>query len=296
MIVTLPRAQTLRFVDVSNYLSEPYNHDNRLLQDEGRIGDEPVIYFQKFNTSDPILIYLVTDYINILCEIYDCSNVLAQTITLSDVGANLEGATAYYGIVNTSTIGGIFYAKIVLSGTGLPTFTFKSEYFEVDDFSEYPLLKWKQNDYSGIYYDNPIIEFGFRIEADITGYTGKLDTESFEAFNSIIVNVRSKIKRIINFKTDEIPRYIYEKLVLAFGHEKLYINGIEYVPIDSPSDEPIQDTQFYNFIAALAQAEYEDYSDLQETSGGIAPVGDGLLSPDGIDTFSTNGVDSIKVY
>lgn len=296
MKLTFPRAQVLRFVDISTYPPIQYNHDNTLLQDEGRIHDEPVIYFQKFSTNDPILIYLITDSPTIVCKIYNYLNTEVQTVTLADVGATYTDVTGLYGIVNTSALGGIFYAKIIVSGVGLPTFTYQSEYFEVADFSEYPLIKWKDNDFSGIYYENGAIEFGFRIEADITGYKGQLDNESFEAYNTVIVNLRSKIKRIINFKTDEIPRYIYEKLILALGHNKVYINGIEYVPMDSPNDEPISDTQFYMFEANLAQSEYEVYDELNETSGGVSPTGEGVLSPDGINLMSSDGTDIIKIY
>ncbi len=296
MKITIPRSQTLRFVSQDNYLQDKYNHDNRLLQDEGRNGDEPLVYFQKISTGDQVLIYLITDYPTISCKIYDSLGVLQQTVSLTDVGAGLIDLTAYYGIVDTSILGGIFYCILKFTGVGLPSHTYKSEYFEIADFSTYPLLKWKTNEYSGIFYTNPNIIFGFRIEADITGYVGKLDTESFEAFNSTIVNLKSKIKRIINFETDKIPRYIYEKLIIALGHNHFYINDIEYVSIDSPSDEPIKDSQFYLFKATLAQVEYEVYDFLQESTGGTPTTNQGILSFDGINFASSDGNDLIKIY
>jgi hypothetical protein len=270
MILTIPRAQTLRFVNITSYPPTFYNHDNTLLQDEGRFYDEPIVYFQKFNTGDEIKVQIITDYENITLKVYDCGDTLVDTITLNDLNAPITGAKVLEGTINTSMYGNIYYAKIEASGVGVPAFTFQSEYFEVSNFATYPIIQWKNSDYSGLYFATGT-QFGFRIEADITPYKGESDTESFEAYNSVVVNVKTTTKRMVTFSTDEIPRYIYEKLVLAFAHKNVYINGIEYVAVDSPNAEQVPNTQVYFFDRVISQSNYEVYDTLESATGGEDP-------------------------
>lgn len=296
MIFVVPRAQSLRFVNITNYMQGMYTHDSLLLQDENRISDEPFPYLQKFHTTDNIIVQIATDYTNVTLKVYDTTNAVQQTVTLSTVYTTTEGIKYLQGTISTSSLGGIYYAKIEATGVGLDSFIFQSEYFDVDDYDDYTLIKWRESDYAGLYYGDANTYFGFRIEADITPYYGETETESFEAFNSSVKNIKTVTKRKVEFRTDEIPRYIYEKLILAFGHNEVLVNGVEYVAVDSPSVDPVKDTQFYMFSRQLTQADYEVYDTFQTATGGDTPTpGTDSISWDGIDKVIVNNSSDILI-
>ena len=292
MIFTIPRSNCLRFVDKSQ-VSAPFNHDNRLLQDQGRVYDNSHVFVQKFSIGDDILIQIVSDYPTISIELYDCYNSLVDTFTPSCIFDMTSTIKVYQSTISTSLLGGIYYFKITATATGWNTQEFQSDYISVDNYSDYPLIQWRDSDYDGLYYGTANIIFGFRIEADIMKPIYVSENESFESFNSVIVNVQSKVKRQIDFQTDELPAYIWEKLALALSHKTLKINGISYVAVGGIEAEEIDALRF-KVKATLQQSEYETYETFEETGGGVPPTQDGTIySPDGVKAYSPDGV---KIY
>jgi hypothetical protein len=270
MIATIPRAQSLRFVDQYQYNNKPYTHDSLLLQDDLSESDEPIIYFQKYYALDNINVQCLTDYPTTTLKVYDCDDTLQQTVSLSDQNAGLD-VTVLQGQINTYLLGaGIYYAKLVFSGYGISTKTFKSEYFEVGSYSLYPQIKWKTSDYAGIYYANGV-SFNFRIEADIREYKPQSESDSFETYNSVAVNLKTTTKRGIILKTDQIPRYIVEKIVLAVAHQYFEVNGVEGTCLEGVETEKIPDTQMYMCTIPLLEKNYENYTQLTAASGGESP-------------------------
>jgi hypothetical protein len=112
------------------------------------------------------------------------------------------------------------------------------------------------------------------------------------------VNLKSTTRRVVIFKTDPIPRYIYEKLILAFAHKKVWVNSIEYVSTGT-SANVIDNTLMYQFEKKITQANYEVYDTFDGSSGGggEAPEsGTSAMSSDGVKMRSIDGVKGRKPF
>lgn len=290
MIFTVPRSNCLRFVDQN--ITVDFNHDSQLLQDQGRAYDNQIPYCQKYNIGDFITIQIVSDYTNATAKLYNyVGNTLLGTSSFTKVYDVSSTLKIWQCTIATGGLSGYYYVTLNASGTGLSTQLYKSDYFQVADFSAYPYISWRDSDYSGLYFGDASVEFGFRIEADIRKAEYSLETETFESFNSVVVNVNSKVKRVIDFRSDEIPLYIWEKLSLAASHRTFKINNVEYVCIGGIEGEEIDALRF-SVKCKLQQATYEDYSDIQEAAGGVAPTPVDGYSPDGTDTYSPDGTNT----
>lgn len=296
MAIIFPRSQPLRFVNMVNYPNNPYTLDSLLLQDDYSISDEPYIYTKKFDTNDNIIVYVTTDDTTQTLKVYNLLDEEVQSVAFIDAGNSSGNFKGKYAIIDTSLLGGIYYCIATSTSIGSPTYTYQCDYFEIDNYIDMPKLEYWNNPESGIYYTNPLIRFSFRIAADIKTYNPDMQKESAEAFNSVIIDLKTKIKRIILLKTDEIARYEYEKIILALAHKEVYINGVQYIALNLPKGDIIPDSKMVMLECELAQVNYEVYDEITEAGNGEPPTDTGILSIDGTDLLSIDGTNYLKVY
>jgi len=187
----IPRAQSLRFVSLVNYWTKPFNHDSRLLQHQGKTFDDILPYCQKVSILDNPPIQLQCDYSSVSIELYDYDETKIEDIsaTKTELATNWF---CYDASVVTSSLVGIYYCLITLASAGKPTYIWQSDYFEVGNYVDYPLIKWRESTYSGLYFGNPLLFFSTRIEADITRAKISTETDTFEVYNSVQVNAKTK--------------------------------------------------------------------------------------------------------
>jgi hypothetical protein len=294
----VPRAQSLRFVSLVDYWTKPFNHDSRLLQHQGKDFDDILVYCTKFHTTDSIRIQFQSDYTNsanepILLELYDYDDT--KVLDITPTKTNLSTTWFQYdATISTSLLLGVYYVKLTFTGLGKATIPYQSDYFEVGNFIDLPLIEWRESDNDGLIYDNPLLWFGFRIEADITRAKTDTENETFEIYNSITVNASSKVKRIVNFECDPLPLTVCEKLDLGFSHEKVRINNVLYVAASSGNMEEIEGTIFYQYDRDITQSEFEVYE--QVTSDIAPPDTDYYYSPDGVKFYSPDGIKLYKPF
>ena len=284
-VFVIPRAQTLRFVRTDNYpvvsLQYGQTFDNRLLMDEKWQAPETINeYTQKFAPSDSILIQFTTnyniDYITI--NLYNYNKVLIGTLN----GAALEKLYIYTDssgnvtynfylsqIYYSAIMSGFYYMQIISTDPDNPPFTYTSEAFEFDSvYANLPYIQWQGSDRDGIYWDvaGETI-FGFRAELH-QKYTPSSENSIYEGFNFEPETLFAVPKRLLELDSDPIPRYVAEKLELAFKHYTIYINGVPYnANGQSAKITQIDRTNDYDFSISLMEMDYEDYSILQPTSG-----------------------------
>ena len=140
------------------------------------------------------------------------------------------------------------------------------------------------------------MKFSRRIEADITRAKIATETDTFEVYNSIQINAKSTTKREAELKCDPIPFTETENLDLAFAHDKVWVNKIEYVASGDASNENIDNTIFYNYSRSIIEAIYEVYEQVAASGGEPTTQSDNYYSPDGVKFYSPDGVKLYKPY
>lgn len=298
MIPRIPKSNPLRFVHVDNYEQDIYNHDNRLSVDSGRAFDDPNVYFRKFDYADNIPIQFSCDYINdvnnpITVELFNLGDELVRTITLTKTVISTNWFR-YDASIDTSLLLGYYYVKLVFSGKGKPTYTYKSDPIMIDDYDSYTLVKFREKEGDGIVWDDNLY-FNLRIEADITDYDVQEDVDQFKMYSGTVVNAGSTLYRATEFITDPIPKSVCEWLDIAFSHDVLYINGIKQVASTDKEIDKVDGTILRIYTRQFLEAEYENYAVEIEGSQSVEP-GTDTYSPDGTNTYSPDSINEYAPY
>lgn len=285
-IIDIPDSNCLRFVRVDNYLLTPPNFHNRLLPDE-KWQTVCEIHFitQKFNagdgnanTADQILIQFTTNIPDFICKLFDINNA-DQSANLSLIPYYVyqdgSGLVTYNIVYDPSTLAlGLYYFTLESLSSG---YKYKTEMIEFGLFSDLTYVDWSISDRDGINYGDPTddsIHFGFRIEV-YKQYAPTSEIEMYEGYNFQPTLNFDAEKSGMEFKIVPQPRFICEKLKLAFAHELVLINDIQHSKLNDPKITPIDKTNLCDFAISLNETKYEDHSLIQEVSGII--VEDGTL-------------------
>ena len=273
--VQIPKSCTLRLVRTDNQDSNLANLDNRLLWQEDYIGYNDIPYAQKILSSDTILIQFATDYdlSLISAELYDINDNLISDKT-ADITNVLESTS--FDIYNLSiqiAIEGYYYLKLTFDSE-----IYESEIFVIDGFDNDRLVKieYSGSENDGVLYDNDET-FVIRLEGRLLEYIAGQNKETYTSFNETMVNLNSYPKRMVNLEYGAIPRFMAEKLNIAFAHTTLKINDIEFQADDEPDSEIVSDgeyvTNMYKGKIRVQQVDYENYTtasdDVEPTTAAI---------------------------
>jgi hypothetical protein len=259
-------------------MQEPQTFDNRLLKDERwQISEEIHEYYQKFNNGDPILIQFTTnlDISNVTAQLFDdLDNQIGADLTIVLAYAYTDGSGLNTYEIFVDTIGlslGKYYFKINASN---PALEFTSEGIEIGLFQNLPYVQWRLSDRDGIVYKDSTI-FGFRIDMHVQ-YSAISENSIYEGFNFQPELLYGVAKRQLECKIVPAPRYITEKIELAFKHEQAFINrgvndptAYQYSANGSAKITQIDKSNLYDCEIVLIETLYEDYSLIQELKGKI---------------------------
>jgi hypothetical protein len=277
-VFIIPRANTLRFVDITNYPQglDGMTFDNKLLMDEKWSDIETTQeYLQKFVSTDQIMIQFTTNHDPDFLLIHLCyqdgrtnDNVQISQRVLYTYQDNSGNKVYNYTLIIPEETQGFQFIKIISNDPKFNQQIFYSEAFEFGDYGYLPYIQWKGSDRDGIFWDQNTI-FGFRAELK-REYSPSGESSVYEGFNfqpQILFDVS---KRGIVLKSNPLPRYIVEKLKIAFDHNSIFVNGIEFNSNGTqPKVTAIEYSNLYTFEHTLLEVAYEDYSVLQEISGVI---------------------------
>lgn len=283
-ILFIPRSNVLRFVRTDNYNSVKRTYENTLLCDWGlfQTGMTVTKYYQKFSTSDPILIQFISDYTTNTVKLYNSLGVLVTDYSsLLTVALDFDDGSdkvAYNLLIDTATLGGKYYFEIGASAYGYTTLEYTSEWIEVNDFSTLPYITWQDSDDDGIIWRGTEI-FGFRINALLNKIPFAVDKNVYMGFQRELINAKSRTKRLMDFIVDPCPLFVAEKLVLALDHKTNTINDVLYQALEEPSIKPIDKTNLVDFSAKLQEVVYENNTSL--VTVGEQVTNDDIVSFDG---------------
>ena len=296
MIFVIPKSQQMTFkqLDGNQYLYNKgllqyvgmQNFDNRLLLDEIW---QSVQYNKKdtlkVDSSDPILIQVTTDYVDVnnlplfQIQCFDVNNnLLNLPISTNPIFFYLDGTGNV--VFNISIAANLFsqglYYFIISSRAntnGLVPVVFVSEVFEIGDFATMTLVQWHDSDRDGILWDGATI-FGMRAELGLE-YTDGNESSIYEGFNFEYITEYDVAKRAMQIFGDPMARYKVEKLQLAFAHSMVYVNNI--LVNKNGKNGKISKKEFsnsYTFEITVWEVNYENYTSLETISGTAVSTGE----------------------
>lgn len=298
MIVPIfPESNVLRFVQTSPEQTGNTTFSNKLYSNEtynNIISFTP--YLQKFAIGDKIVIQFRASHDGINCKVFDYNYTEIQTITPTQV-YETTNFKIYNCEIDTSLLGGNYYVQFQFSDTGVQSYEFSSEWFNIDvKNSILPIIQWQTMYSDGIYYTG-IELFGFRVEASVNECLMGSKLTTFTSYNNQLLNTAATVQRGVKLATDFLPRFIIEKLTWAVTHETVIVNGVKYTAKDEPKSSEEEKSNLYKFECQLQELEYANYLKTESVD---------QPSTDSVTVFSFDGIsdamsfdstsDALKIY
>jgi hypothetical protein len=295
-VFVIPRSQTLRFVQIAQsssgniYYVNPQTMDSRLLMDEQwQTPEFKKQYLQKVDIQDNLLIQLTTNYdiTKVTVNIYNIDGTVDPNLIVSYalIYSYTDGSgNCTYNFTIAQTYGvstGFKYVRIISNDNTRPQTIFQSESFIIGNYSNLAYIQWQNSDRDGILWDNAgLTIFGIRAELRLT-YSPSYEASIYEGFNFQPETLYSVSKRGIQIDSDTLPRFICEKLTLAFEHFDVWVNAVKVNSNGtSPKVEHTEYTNEYILSILVLETAYEDYSVLQEIAGNVISVNNDLIDRD----------------
>ena len=305
-IFVIPKSNIIRFVRQNTALQ---TLDNRLLYEDTLNIRSDYPFYTHFDNFDTIRFQFISNrgLTKYLIRLFrqDGSYLGEYTDNLTKVFDIDEYSKIYqfeYHCNLLPSTGVAYYFTIdVAQANGYSSMKYISEPFIVGSFHDgvyYKLFQYTYSENDGIYYDetNPII-FECRLSGlDLQDVTNSTTASVYTGYDNNIINLNTTKQRIINIKLDPVPLYFAEILDLAFAHQYVFINGVQYVSTeDSSKYSRFKDSNMFEFVAQVSECNYENYYNLQST--GLTPdIENGHLkiSENGHLKISENGLLNIN--
>ena len=218
MTFYIPNLNPLRFTGGAG------NKFDRLLMEEliNRFQDKKC-YFQKWNLGDTTKLQILSDF-EFTFKIYDLDGVLFEEITPEAVSTNIIGQSfSVYEIEMIFAEAGGYYAVIEYDGN-----TLISEAWEVGNFPDTVLYKYKnsENNFSVVFDTG--IEMAYRVEGLVTEFEPKAD--------DVIYNDQSRNSRILESvpwrsfqlyvgNQEGVPEWVADKANRILACDVVYIDS-----------------------------------------------------------------------
>jgi hypothetical protein len=287
-ILTIPRSNALRLVNTgkTGYATKRGGFDERLYIDEFWAYETWLPYNQCFDTGQTIRLQIITNYLSVSYEIYAYPNGTATVTTgtlTPDIYVYENGLSVHETSIDLLP-NGVYELRLLASEYGRNSLTYKSEPFEIKDCSDLTKIEWYNSDTDGYYWHDEYYQC-FYLEAVDFSYINESKSTVFEDYNNNPILLRATNKRQINFKTNPIPRWVAEKIVLAAAHLNVKLNNISFT-FDKPKASLIDiDSPLYLVEGIASELNYENY-DLFEASEGTPSVSNKVLG------YSDSGTDT----
>jgi hypothetical protein len=169
-----------------------------------------------------------------------------------------------------SEIKGQYLAEISASDSadGYNTVNWKSEVFAFDDFENVVVI-----DYFGTTNQKNIdystgISFRIVLPANFLRYRsgGESDNLQDDRGNGYIL--KDIYKRLIELETSHIPMWLAEKLIIAVGHDEVYINGLPFTKLEEVELEDKIDENNPFYVAKCSFQQRQEITITQRNSLG----------------------------
>lgn len=238
----LSKANSIRFF---NRDTNPPNFDNTKYSEEYFKNAIDVPFCQVFfNTDDAVVVQIKTDLTAIAPVAFHTdadNNTLAYVVSKVNDYADF---TFWEFTINFSAYTGKFLKFEVNDGRDY----FETEYVYITaPDTSYLLLEWFNNDRYGFYENDFEMDYSkghvgrSRIASQLLDYVPGGSSEVYDN-QGTEVKLKEIIKRGFNYRTEPLPRYLAEQLIIAFGHDNFFINQVAYVASDKPDLDGLENT------------------------------------------------------
>ena len=137
-----------------------------------------------------------------------------------------------------------FKAIIMASETVVETWSSEPVNIVVDDDTYLQIEFFNLENAFHVYYVNPTeadrISHLIRLKGTLRNYKPAGETSVYDNQDEVI-KTRDEVKRMLTLKTEAIPAYLAEMLVVAVAHDKFFINEVEFVAESKPEYEATGD-------------------------------------------------------
>lgn len=304
-IFLIPNSNVIRFVRQQN--NDLQTTRNRLLYADTLNIRSDYPFYTIFDYSDFIRFQFISNRgdSKYLIRLYSQDGIVVTDYSsqLSKVYQIDEYTSVYQLDLTCEVINeGAYYFRIdVGSSNGYDSMTYYSEPFKIGDYNDgifYKKLQYTYSETDGIYYDdeNPII-FECRVKGlDLQDCSSTTTATVYSGYDNNLINLNTTKQFVINVKCDPIPLYFAEILDLAFAHQYIWINGQQFCATeDSSKYSRFAGSNMFEFVAQIAESNYENYYELQST--GLTPMtehGHLKISETGFLKTSENGLLNIN--
>jgi len=240
-MINIPISQSIRFRPVN---SDLFNFDNTFNCNRG---------YTQYVAEDDLQIQIVTPDDNLSLSFLDLIHGTTRT-RITDSSTSIIGLYKY----ETFTIDFGTYpdevcyleAFLVYDG-GSEVLSWRSEPVTVTDQPTFYKLNWFNSE------NNYLLDYsaGLVNECWIEGRMKRIPAtveKSIYSNQGEDTTLKSITKRMFQFDCD-VPEYLAEQLTLAMGHDRFYINDVEYIVTKPPTDPILGTSNICQFTCELQQ-------------------------------------------
>jgi len=240
-MINIPISQSIRFRPVN---SDLFNFDNTFNCNRG--------YIQYVAEDDLQIQIVITDdgeSLSFLDLIHDGTRTRITDSSISTIGSyNYETYTIDFGTYPNQ----VCYLEAFLQvPPAAEVLSFRSEPVTVTDQPTFYKLNWFNSE------NNYLLDYsaGLVNECWIEGRMKRIPAtveKSIYSNQGEDTTLKSITKRMFQFDCD-VPEYLAEQLTLAMGHDRFYINDVEYVVTKPPTDPILGTSNICQFTCELQQ-------------------------------------------
>lgn len=242
-IFVISKANSMRYVETTSLGCEDgQTFDNTLVCSEEVGRGNTFGYAQKFKDCMIIPTQIRSNYATITAELFDIADNKLSDLVVTKVGdyTDYDYFEFEVDIPTEALADGFYYVEVNGSDVDpdLPDVEFFSEPFEVaSSFDNTVIIEFTNYDSAfDIDYLNNTINNFIVVEGDHFKYQpgGEIDVYDNQ---SVEEKLQEETKRVITLRAEMIPRYLAEKIKLAFAHDYVLVNGVQFVSKANPQIE-----------------------------------------------------------
>lgn len=264
-IFTIPRAQTLRFVN-QNEIDDVQSYDNRLVFELSYPRMEPYEYSQLIEKTDDLWLQFRTNYNDFQVIISDCDENETDLTSLANlIYTDSSDRNYYYLPIDASVLEG-YYQILIIGETPLRAdVSFLSEVFYIQEtFEDSRKVEWRGNSFS---YDDQMHWDGFDNRAFVRSVcldkkmTPLQSKTTYQNSDYTPINLIAKPNRSVTLEIDSAPFWIVEKINIGLCHDEFYLNEIQYNSEETIEIEEQEDLLKIGGSVELTEIDYENGED-----------------------------------
>lgn len=267
-------------------------------------------YCWPVETGDSVLVQIPTTYTDFILTLvkinpYTETPYSIPAVFTTYIDPDGDEISVYNIPINVSGLNGEYYFKIVGNTPDFPVVDYWSEPFNVQSIhEETSLVKWGGNSTKndGMWWsispytiDSNLYQY-LRIESKLWKPSFDAGQNTYDDSDSELTTLRVYPTATHVFSIKKVPWYIYEKLILAVGHDEFYVNGILFNTADDFEIIEYPEQEYVSISIPLREVVYQENSVMPILTGDSPVFPDSYLMINDTDYLIINDAgDRLKI-